>query len=824
MIGEHIGNFQIVSQLGSGGMGDVFLAEQMEIHTKVAIKLLHANISTDRTHIQRFFNEAVAVSKIKHAGIVRIFDVGFASSGRAYLIMEYLEGETLSDRIAHAGRLSIADVADIGRQAAGVLAATHAEGVVHRDLKPDNIYLVRDAEMARGERVKILDFGIAKLSNTNLTGSANSMGTPTYMAPEQWNHSGGVDWRADMYSLGCLAFEMVCGRPPFVATSIGEACAMHLSDIPPLARTFAPDCPPALEALFARMLAKKPEDRPASMAEVAAGFSAHADTPTGPMYAVGTPTGYQGAALAQTLPTGGGLHAGPQGHASLTAAATPPASKRSGRGVLYGLGALVLVGGAAGAVVLAARGGGHGGAEPPKKPALASAKDAGVSGPSAPSDAVVTVAPSDAGGGSAAPSTAMANYLIDISPPARPVVLGVDSDAAPETERGFRPGAKITAPTVAYQIQAHEVSWSELEPFMAARGQVIDFPAWAADPATRARLPATNVSWQVAHDYCISLKGELPTDEEWEYAARGAERRPNSWGGARLDRMLTHTLVGAAGVPAEVMKSEQDRSPALPGDRHLFDMTGNVQEWTEGLWRPDKPGDDDSWVQVGDTTYRAIRGLPLRGAATTKIQPDGAAYREPACATGACDGKFEVPLEAIGFRCVVSAHSQRTATQTASSAPRPRPVDAGVVAADATVVAVTPADAAVVPPPLECTFESCQAGGMEGACCARKFPKKPVPPPAPLPEKPPAEKVRQAFAALAPKFGECARRSHVRGAHRITLNIDPAGHITSAQVATPNGEFRSCVQGSIRGIGLGPSRNGTQVSSTFRFAADGSTE
>ena len=820
MIGEHIGNFQIVSQLGTGGMGDVFLAEQMEIHTKVAIKLLHANISTDRTHIQRFFNEAVAVSKIKHAGIVRIFDVGFAPSGRAYLIMEYLEGETLAERIAHTGRLAIADVADVGRQIAGVLAATHAEGVVHRDLKPENIYLVRDAEMARGERVKILDFGIAKLSNTNLTGSANSMGTPTYMAPEQWNHSGRVDWRADLYSLGCLAFEMVCGRPPFVATSIGEACAMHLSDLPPLARTLAPDCPPALEALFARMLAKKPEDRPASMAEVAAGFSAYADTPTAALYAVGTPTSSQGAALAQTLPTGGGSHGETQASASQAAApivdADPP-EKPAGRGLLYGLGALVLVGGAAGVVVVATRGGGTAHDEP-SNPPVASARDAG-----GPHDAAMVVVVNARGDGGLAAAPAMANYLIDVTPPAHPVVLGVDSDAAPDAERGFRPGAKILAPTAAYQIQAHEVSWSELEPFLAARGQSIAFPAWATDPATRARLPATSVSWETARDYCASLKGELPTDEEWESAARGAERRPNSWGKAKLDRMLTHALAGPAGTPAEVMTSEQDRSPALPGDRHLFDMTGNVQEWTEGLWRPDKPGDDDSWVQVGDTTYRAIRGLPLRGAATTKIQPEGAAYREPACATGSCNGQFEVPLEAIGFRCVVTAHSQRNAPQTPTVPVRPK-VDAGVSPKllDAAVAVLLP-DAAVVAP-VDCTFESCQANGMEGACCAHKFPKALPPPQEPLPDKPPPGRVRQAFAALVPKLRDCATRNHVHGAHRVTLDIDRAGHVSAIQVRTPNAEFRTCVQGTTVGLELGPSRSGGQVMSTVRFGPDGPEE
>ena len=225
MLGETIGNFQIVRQIGRGGMGEVWVAEHKEIKTKVAIKVLLPHVSAEKQQVQRFFNEAIAVSKIKHSGIAKIFDVGYHANGQAYLVMEFLEGETLSSRISRSGRLSLGQVCDVGRQIAGVLDATHAEGITHRDLKPDNAFLVRDAELATGERVKLLDFGIAKLSGTSggLTGTAGSMGTPSYMSPEQWQNSAKVDHRADAYSLGCVLFEMVCGRPPFVADSIGES-------------------------------------------------------------------------------------------------------------------------------------------------------------------------------------------------------------------------------------------------------------------------------------------------------------------------------------------------------------------------------------------------------------------------------------------------------------------------------------------------------------------------------------------------------------------------------------------------------------------------
>ena len=275
MLGETIGNFRIVSKIGRGGMGEVYAAEQVSVHTPVAIKILLPEVSLDEQQRTRFFNEARAVSRIKHAGIAKIFDVGIhAPTGRAYLIMELLEGETLGARLARGGRLTAWQVADIGKQIASVLEATQAAGITHRDLKPDNIFLVPDVELDSKERVKILDFGIAKLATGAPGTTTGSMGTPTYMAPEQWRSSANVDWRSDAYSLGCLTFEMACGRPPFVADSVGAACTMHLHDPPPAARSLVAALPPALDVLLAKLLAKDPDQRPESMAAIGRAFAA----------------------------------------------------------------------------------------------------------------------------------------------------------------------------------------------------------------------------------------------------------------------------------------------------------------------------------------------------------------------------------------------------------------------------------------------------------------------------------------------------------------------------------------------------------------------
>jgi serine/threonine protein kinase len=265
VLGETVGNFEITSMLGRGGWGAVYLAQQKNIKTRVAIKVLE-HAASDPQHVQRFFNEATAVSQIPHSGIVKIFDSGW-HQGKPYLVMEYLEGESLAARIRARKRLGIGTVADFGRQIASVLDATHGAGITHRDLKPDNIFLVRDAELVNGERVKILDFGIARVQlpggGPRMTSlNVANIGTPSYMSPEQWHSLAEVDWRTDAYALGCVAFEMACGRPPFVGESMSDICAQHLGDPPPKPSSIAPGLPPELDRLILALLEKEPQARP----------------------------------------------------------------------------------------------------------------------------------------------------------------------------------------------------------------------------------------------------------------------------------------------------------------------------------------------------------------------------------------------------------------------------------------------------------------------------------------------------------------------------------------------------------------------------------
>jgi serine/threonine-protein kinase len=614
MIGETVKDFRITGRLGKGGMGEVWVAEQQIVKTRVAIKVLLAELSKDQQLVQRFFNEAIAVSRIKHAGIVKIHDVGF-HNGSAFLIMELLEGETLASRIRGAGRLPLGQVGEIGRQIASILEATHAAHITHRDLKPDNIFLVQDAELASRERAKILDFGIAKLGTAvGLTGSGGTMGTPGYMAPEQWTDASKADARADVYAVGCIAFQMCCGRRPFEVSTIAEAYAKHVFEVPPRASTLAPEVPRELDDVIARALAKQPPDRP-SMAEFYRVFA--------------TMVGGRPAVLAPAQPASGNLATATHAEPDTTlrgAASSGPVVPRPRWWRYVAVGAIV------GAIVLAGLGVAASrlqkpGTDPPRRP------DAGVP-------------PVDA------PRAALANTWVRVPVPATPVVLGVDSDAAPAAVRGFRPARKITSPVAPYELQEHEVTWSEIEPWLARSGTSLAFPTWAADPAARAALPVTGVTWSTAFAYCQSLGGSLPTEAQWEFAARGAERRPNSWGADRLDRSLTHVYAGPKATPAAVKTSLQDQTPAPV----LYDLIGNVQEWTLGLWREDVPDADESWVTSGkETTIRAIRGLPFGVEPPPSMQPEGAAYREHLCASGPCVEKGAEQRRYVGFRCAKPA-------------------------------------------------------------------------------------------------------------------------------------------------------------------------
>jgi serine/threonine-protein kinase len=161
---QTIGNFQLLRTLGEGGMGVVFEAEHITMHRRAAIKVLRSELMRDEQAIRRFFNEARATNEVRHPGIVQIYDCGTREDGSPWLIMELLEGETLTRRIARLGQMPAAEVVTLGAQTASVLEAAHRAGIIHRDLKPDNLFIVNNQETATGERIKVLDFGIAKLT------------------------------------------------------------------------------------------------------------------------------------------------------------------------------------------------------------------------------------------------------------------------------------------------------------------------------------------------------------------------------------------------------------------------------------------------------------------------------------------------------------------------------------------------------------------------------------------------------------------------------------------------------------------------------------
>ena len=261
--GQSIGNYRILSKIGTGGMGAVYLAEHPLIGKKVALKVIHRELAGNREVVQRFFQEARAVNTIGNEHIVEIHDFGVTPEGDHFYIMEYLDGRTLASLLTQETAIDIMRTLHIGAQIAKALAAAHACGVIHRDLKPDNIMVM--ARLGDPDFVKVLDFGLAKMladgASSVKTAYGVLLGTPQYMSPEACESKRDIDHRTDIYALGVLLFQMMTGVLPFDGDTMGEVLVKQVTALPPAPRGLNPGIPPSVEQVLLRCLAKVPDAR-----------------------------------------------------------------------------------------------------------------------------------------------------------------------------------------------------------------------------------------------------------------------------------------------------------------------------------------------------------------------------------------------------------------------------------------------------------------------------------------------------------------------------------------------------------------------------------
>ena len=271
------GRYRIEDVLGRGGMASVYLARDKELDRPVAVKVLAEHLADQPTFHDRFLREARLAAQLSHPNIVQVFDVG-EEDGSLFIVMECVEGSTLADELKERGRLDPDEVVDLALQICGGLEHAHAAGLVHRDIKPQNLLLRPDGT------VKIADFGIARAAETTrLTQIGSVLGTAAYLAPEQALGEE-VTAAADLYSLGCVLYELLTGRTPYVFETLPELVVKHREEVIPPVRELRPEAPERLEAAVMHALARNPEYRPESAAALAEELAvASPDPPTRPL-------------------------------------------------------------------------------------------------------------------------------------------------------------------------------------------------------------------------------------------------------------------------------------------------------------------------------------------------------------------------------------------------------------------------------------------------------------------------------------------------------------------------------------------------------------
>lgn len=592
------GRYRLDSLIGEGGMGDVYRATHVHLDTQFAVKLLKPEFVANKTAIKRFRREAMAAGRINHQNAVRVTDFGVTSDNIVYLVMELVEGQSLRSLMREEGQMNYLRAVSIVRQICGAVEAAHQSGVIHRDLKPENI-LVVPAQGA--ELVKVLDFGIAKLRETKtdafLTQAGMIIGTPQYMSPEQCQGKE-LDHRSDIYSIGILLYEMLSGVVPFDAESTLEVVYNQLHQPPRPLTQIVPHIPAALARVVLRALEKEPGKRQSSALQLSdelklavesaseeeflsqypllnrpyegrAGrgasfdgdsdilrttpFTERASTPgretseisrlsaEGDIFRTQTGPGQAAAAGAQRSPV-------TKGEGSRRESATTGRGSRKG---LFGIIALALIAPAAIAVYLGLR------TSPPPVPEPKI--------PAAPEGMV---------------------YL-----PGGKFTMG-RNDGSPDE------GPAHEVVVEPFFLDQHEVTNQEYRKFIDATGWKAP-KHWKLNgsfPPEEASFPVTHVTWEDAASYAKWANKRLPTEAEWEYAARGGSREylypwGNQWqpGNANVDHKDQNK-------PAPVGSFDRDVSPF-----GVYDMAGNVSEWVQDYY-------SGNYGAAPDQRFRVYRG------------------------------------------------------------------------------------------------------------------------------------------------------------------------------------------------------------------------
>ncbi len=272
--------YRVERLLGQGGMGSVWAGRHLTLNQLVAIKFIHPKLAGSSEALRRFDTEAKAAAHIKSRHAVTVYDHGVTEDGQPYIVMEYLDGESLDQAIRRRGALPLAEIAEVVAQASSALEEAHASGIVHRDLKPDNILLATDREAPRfGYTVKLVDFGIAKIVHDDAaTGAAATqagtvLGTPHFMSPEALTASAPVSAASDVWSLGACAFAAACGRVPFEGDAIGDVVLKVCAAPIPVPSAVNPRLPRAFDTWFARACTRNPKQRFASVRELSDALS-----------------------------------------------------------------------------------------------------------------------------------------------------------------------------------------------------------------------------------------------------------------------------------------------------------------------------------------------------------------------------------------------------------------------------------------------------------------------------------------------------------------------------------------------------------------------